>query len=362
MLRRGAPLILAALLACARAPDLRERPLIFYPLPPDTPRVQYLATIASTADLPRRTSAFADFVLGAESTATRLWKPYGVAMRGQRLYVCDTILNNVLIFDLAEGTIEALSSNLGAETLRNPINITIAPDGMKYVADPLRHQVVVFDDRDRYVTAWGDPDEVAPCDVAVAGDLLFVADIASHEIEVWDRATGEHLRTIGEEGNEPGQFAAPTNLALAPDGTLCVTDTHNFRVQRLTLEGEPLSVIGGIGTGLGQFTRPKGIAVDPEGRICVADAAFSNVQVFDRDGALLMFIGGPGPDRSNLDLPADVEVVTDPEAIALFEESVEPGHRLSHLILVSSQFVSRPGVNVYGFLAQPEGGAAAGTR
>jgi DNA-binding beta-propeller fold protein YncE len=282
-----------------------------------------------------------------------MWKPYGVAMDRGRLYICDTVLNNVLVYDLERGGVRPLSSNIGADILRNPINIAIGPDGTKYVADALRHQVVVFGSEDQYLTSWGRPGEVTPCDVAVAGDLLLVADVASDEVEIWDRATGEPLRVIGSPGNEPGQFHGPTNIAIAPDGTLYVTETHNFRVQHLTLDGEVLSVFGEIGTGFGRFSRPKGVAVDPSGRVYVVDAGFSNVQIVDEAGRLLMFISGPGPDPSHLDLPADVEIVTDPETVARFAEHVAPGQRLSHLILVSSQF-GEARVNIYGFLAQPE--------
>lgn len=349
MSRQITPLFLCLVAACARSPDQTDRPAIFYPLPPDVPRVQYLTSIGSTADLPAPRTAWADFILGPEPTQGQLWKPYGVAMDGTRLFVCDTVLNNVLVFDLAEGGVKALSTNLGADVLRNPINITIAPDGTKYVADALRRQVVVFGPDDRYVTSFGEMGDVAPCDVVVDGDRLLVADLAGDEIEVRDRLSGELIGRIGGSGNEPGQFHSPTNLALGPDGTVRVTDTHNFRVQRLTREGEFISTFGSIGTGFGNFSRPKGVAVDPEGRVYVVDAAFNNVQIFDENNTLLMFIGGAGPDRSNLDLPADVEIVTDPDAIALFERHVAPRHRIGHLILVSSQF-GEGRVNVYGFL------------
>jgi hypothetical protein len=109
---------------------------------------------------------------------------------------------------------------------------------------------------------------------------------------------------------------------------------------------------------IGEFARPKGIAVDPAGRIHVVDAAFNNVQIFNDRGDLLMPYGGPGPHRANLDLPADVEIVTDPEAIALFEEWAEPTEPLAFLIFVSSQF-GQAKVNVYGFHADERGGLSA---
>jgi hypothetical protein len=326
-----------------------ERPPIVYPAPPDPPRIQYLASIASTGALPRRQTTFQDFVLGVDSNTGQMLKPYGIALHGGRLFVCDTVLNNVISYRFDSGAVRLLSTNLGADRLLNPINIAIAPDGTKYIADIDRGQVVVFGPDDSYQTSLGLPGSAQPCDVAIDGDRLFVADIQDDEIEIWDRRTGEALGAFGGPGNEPGQFHGPTNIALAPDGTLWVTDTNGFRIQHLTAEGEALLVHGRVGMGHGEFARPKGIAVDSAGRAHVVDAAFNNVQVFNDRGDLLMFYGGSGPDRSHLDLPADVEIVTDPDAVALFADRVMPGERVSHLLLVSSQF-GEPRVNVYGFL------------
>jgi sugar lactone lactonase YvrE len=352
--RHLAPLLLCALAACARAPQAPPAPPVFYPLPPDLPRVQYLTSIASTADIPRRRSGLADFLLGPEQGGTRIVKPYGVAMRGSKLYVCDTILNSVLVFDLEAGTLKPLSAHRGGDTLDNPINITIADDGTKYVADTERGQVVVYGSDDRYQTSLGAKDEAAPGDVAISGDRLFVTDTASSEVEIWDRATGARTGMLGGPGNGPGQFHVPTNIALAPDGSLYISDTMNFRIQHLSADGEVLRTFGQVGNAFGNFARPKGVAVDPEGRVYVVDAAFNNVQIFDPAGRLLMFLGGSGEDRSNLDLPAAVAIVTDPVSIAFFQPFVAEGRRLSHLILVSSQF-GEPRINIYGFLAPPAG-------
>lgn len=352
-------LSLCALAACATGPDREpERPPIVYPAPPDPPRIQYLASIASTRDLPQRRTTFQDFVLGAEPNSGQMLKPYGVALHGGRLFVCDTILNNVIIYDFASGAVRLLSTNLGADRLVNPINIAIASDGTKYIADVDRGQVVVFGPDDHFVTSLGVPGSAKPCDVAIDGDRLYVADLQDDEIEIWDRRSGDAIGAFGGPGTQPGQFHGPTNLSLAPDGTLWVTDTNGFRIQHLTVAGEPLLVHGRVGMSHGEFARPKGIAVDPEGRVHVVDAAFDNVQIFNDRGDLLMFYGGSGPDRSHLDLPAAVEIVTDPSAIALFEDRVMEGESAAHLLLVSSQF-GEPRVNVYAFLGEGAGPSTA---
>ena len=73
---------------------------------------------------------------------------------------------------------------------------------------------------------------------------------------------GAYLGAFGMQGNGPGQFNFPTNIARAPDGRLYVTDTMNFRVQTFDAEGRFLGTFGKLGDGAGDFDKPKGVALD----------------------------------------------------------------------------------------------------
>ena len=141
-------------------------------------------------------------------------------------------------------------------------------------------------------------------------------------------------------------MAHPTNLALAPDGTIYLTDTTNFRVQQFTADGEFIRQIGSIGLGFGQFARPKGLDVDRDGRIYVVDAAFQNVQMFDDEGNVLMFFGGAGNGRGEMSLPTVVKV--DYENVEYFRKYADPDFEIEYLVLVANQFGLNK-VAVYGF-------------
>ena len=105
----------------------------------------------------------------------------------------------------------------------------------------------------------------------------------------------------------------PLQAAVAPDGTLYVVDSGNFRVESFDPDGNFLSSFGSVGRFPGQFARPKGIAVDPAGNVYVVDTAFGNLQIFDRNGQLLMFLGerGEAGYPGKFMLPAGVDVDAD---------------------------------------------------
>src|SRR4051812_1906387 len=52
---------------------------VFFPSPPDEPRIQYLMSYGSEADL-GGPSKFTQFVAGEEKVLRPIWKPYGVAI------------------------------------------------------------------------------------------------------------------------------------------------------------------------------------------------------------------------------------------------------------------------------------------
>jgi sugar lactone lactonase YvrE len=337
--------LLLALGGCATVPEDAAQ-AVFYPPLPNPPRVQYLATFSGIADLGGKRSAFAEFVLGKGTPEEEhlVRKPYGAALYEGKIYVVDTRGSGYGIFDLAHQRFDMVTGS-GAGVMKKPINITIDADGSKYITDTQREQVLAFDREDRFSRAFGVEGQFRPADVAIVGDRLYVADLRDHEIEVLDKHSGKVLFKIGSMGSGQGQLIFPTNLALAPNGDLWVSDTGNFRVQRFTPDGAWVGSFGSVGRGLGHFGRPKGVAVDHEGRVFVVDAAFQNVQIFDAEGRLLLFFGAPGYRPESINMPTDV--VIDYDNLEWFQSFAHPDFDLDYVVLVVSQFGPNK-VNAYG--------------
>ncbi len=348
-LQRGSVAALAAVLlaACATVPvaELQAQGTAFYPPAPSLPRIQHLKTLTGERDLGASASSFAKFVLGDETRAQQLMQPYGVGIYGGKLYVVDSRVPGLAVFDLVQQRFELMTGAPNGR-MKRPINITIDSDGTKYVTDTGCDQVLVYDRSDRFVEAFGSEGQFKPVHTAILGDRLYVTDIAHHQVHVLNKRTGKDLFKFGSAGSKPGELFHPTNIAIGPDGDVYVVETSNFRVQRFTAEGKSVRMYGDIGSERGSFSRPKGIALDRNGRIYVGDSAFENVQIFDGEGRLLLFFGQPGGGVEGLNLPAGISV--DYDNLSYFQAYAEPGFQIEYLIFVVSQFGPNK-VDVFGY-------------
>ncbi|GHD42610.1 hypothetical protein GCM10017083_07820 [Thalassobaculum fulvum] len=153
-------------------------------------------------------------------------------------------------------------------------------------------------------------------------ERLFVVDRDAHEIVCCDLAGGI-LFTLGRRHVPAFEapFNSPTDLAVAPDGEIYVTDGYgNTRVHRFAADGRHLGSWGGLGSVPGRFMTPHAVTVDGRDRVLVADRENGRVQVFDRTGRLLDIWRG-------FQNPMDVTV--DDRGLVLVSDQVPRIHALN---------------------------------
>jgi len=331
---------------CKTTPTQKTEP-IFFPPAPDEPRIQYLTAFGSETDL-GAASKFTTFVVGEEKVHRPIWKPYGVAVTKDTVYVCDTQAANLGIVDLVKRRIRYIRPS-GREAMQTPINVAVDGQGHRYVTDTQRGQVLIYNQEGRRIGEIGRMGEMKPCGVFVSGERLYVSDLASHSVKVYALPGRQLLMTIpGDPKDEKAKLHSPTNLAIDHQENIYVSDTGGFVAKVFDKSGKHLRTVGDLGLTAGTFTLPKGIAVDRERRMYVVDGATAVVQMFDAEGRLLMFFGEPkssGP--AGLYLPAGIAV--DYENVPLFQKYVAPGFKLEHLIFITNQ-AGRNKVSVYGFV------------
>jgi DNA-binding beta-propeller fold protein YncE len=105
---------------------------------------------------------------------------------------------------------------------------------------------------------------------------------------------GKVLLTLGKPGvagEGPDMFNAPTDVAVAANGDIIVSDGHggktNARIVKFTSDGKFIKAWGSRGSGPGEFGVNHSLAIDSAGRIFVADRSNNRVEIFSPDGAFL---------------------------------------------------------------------------
>jgi len=170
---------------------------------------------------------------------------------------------------------------------------------------------VVFADELDVETLRGVKTLLRPHDVAVAPDgTIYVANSGMYGII---RVAGGKSYVLGAgPGTGEGQLNFPRGICAVPDGSVCVADTNNARLQVFDKDGGVIRVIGRPGYLDGEFLRPQGLDVRG-GLLAVADNRNHRVQIFDlererldRQPVAVALAGGHGDGAGLMKLPADV--------------------------------------------------------
>jgi sugar lactone lactonase YvrE len=159
--------------------------------------------------------------------------------------------------------------------------------------------ILKYDATGRLLKTWGEGLFVFPHGATVDRDgNLWVTDARGengkgHQVFKFS-PNGEVLMTLGTRGvsgSSPGLFDQPTDVVVAPNGDIFVTDSHrngrNNRVVRFSKDGTFQKEWGRKGSGRGEMSEPHTIAMDSRGRLFVGDRENNRIQIFDQDGGYI---------------------------------------------------------------------------
>ncbi len=199
---------------------------------------------------------------------------------------------------------------LGHGEFNYPRGIDVAPDGCVFVVDKSA-RIQRFSGEGAFETAWTMPERFKgkPVGLTVHPDgRLFVPDTHYHRVMVFDR-DGRELARFGTHGRGDGEFELPTDVAIADDGTIYVSEYYgNDRITRWSPEFEFRGVLAAGEVGGKPLARPESIAIDAEQTIWCADACNHRLLRLDRDGNLLTQFGHFGDGPGELRYPYSVTV------------------------------------------------------
>jgi DNA-binding beta-propeller fold protein YncE len=219
------------------------------------------------------------------------------------LYLGDAGNNNIQVFSLSslEYKRTLFKPGAGPGEFNGPSTLSVGADGRNYIGDFHNNRVQVFDPQFNYLFEFGGlgdgPGQMfGPLSSDFSNDFkrLYITDTGNQRVLVFDPEgkflfSFGHLTRPGEWGG--GSFQWPFDVAVAPDGSVYVTDPSLQLVQKFDADGKFIKQWGGWGTKPGQFYKCKGIDVDSRGRVYVIDFGNHRGQIFDSDGNFVALFG-----------------------------------------------------------------------
>lgn len=283
---------------------------LFWPAPPQTPRIQYIGNIFSLEYKGSESNLFnkvSKLIFGEQDSRQILFlRPYGIFAETNSIYVTDAGASLLHIFNLKDNKYRTVDI-IGGTELISPIGISVDEKSLIYLSDSALKRVIVLTDEGEYLRDIGSPDMfVRPAGITIDKEHVYVVDTHAHKVLVFSKDKGTLLFSFGKNGKGAGDFNYPTHISIGENGNLYITDSMNFRIQIFDRYGNFISSFGKAGDGLGDFSKPKGIAVDSDGHIYVVDAHFDTVQIFDQNGKLLLTFGNSGTGNGEFILPAGI--------------------------------------------------------
>jgi ABC-type spermidine/putrescine transport system permease subunit II/DNA-binding beta-propeller fold protein YncE len=196
-----------------------------------------------------------------------------------------------------------------------PVGAKVGPDGLLYVADTHYHRVCIYRGDGTLVRQFGSHGQgpgqfIFPTDVAIADDgRVFVSEYGGNDRVSVFSPQGEFLFSFGSLGEGPEQFSRPEALCLdRRHGLLYVADACNHRIVIYDLSGKRRGQLGQLGSGPGQLRYPYGLALTPEGHLVVSEFGNNRIQVLDAQGRCLAVVGEAGRQPGQLACPWGVAV------------------------------------------------------
>ncbi len=203
--------------------------------------------------------------------------------------------------------------------------IHIAPDGSIWCVDDGTHSIsklsaegevrMTLGTPNQAATRWGGEPFNRPTHVAVSprtGDVYVTDGYGNARVHKFTGG-GQHVKSWGEPGIDPGQFNLPHNIVIDDQERLYVAERENHRIQIFDTDGNSIGMWNNI-------FRPDGLAIGPDGNFYVCELNLGGaedppgmghrVTILSPEGELLAHIGDPleGEDPGQFIAPHGIAV------------------------------------------------------
>jgi DNA-binding beta-propeller fold protein YncE len=235
--------------------------------------------------------------------------------------------------------------------------LTIDAKGRLYAFTRTSAPVIEFDRAGNVLKTWGDGLFVYPHGIRIdRNGFLWLTDARGRDgkgqqVFKYSR-DGKLLMTLGTAGiggDGPDTFNGPTDVAVAPNGDIFVSDGHvNNRIVKFSKSGKFIKQWGKKGANPGEFNLPHTLFFDSRGRLLVGDRTNKRIQLFDQDGTFIdQWTQFGSPSGMFIDRDDTLYVVDYNDKKRLFIGSAKDGsikYTLNDLTLAEGIAVDKKGV------------------
>jgi len=212
-------------------------------------------------------------------------EPMGVAVGPKdEVYVSDRIGARVLVFSPTGKFLRRFSPQEDG-FVWSPLSIAIDAAGNVYIADALKgtHRILKFDKNGKLLLAFGKQGSGKgefnfPNGVAVdKSGNIYVCDSNNVRVQIFDK-NGKYKRQFA--GTSAGALTHPMGIDVSREGEIHVVESFGHDIQVYNLDGANIYNFGKFGIADGQFRYPKGIAIAPDGTVFVSDHDNRRIQIW----------------------------------------------------------------------------------
>jgi len=183
---------------------------------------------------------------------------------GGNMYIADSRRGQVVVFDKDGNSLGAI----GNKSEFKPTDVAIR-DNKIYVCDLKTHSIRIFGLKDRQylssIPAQDAKEEAklfSPTNMALDEEgNIYVSDMGSFKVQKYS-SDGRFLMGIGSQGDMAGQFSRQKGVAVDKEGRLYVVDAAFENVQIFDKAGKLLLFFGEPGGSAASLVLPAGITID----------------------------------------------------------------------------------------------------
>ena len=207
----------------------------------------------------------------AQFGSDRLLCPWGIAVTDEFIYVTDTGHHALFQFRKKIFKFLNITGTKGDKEgqLSFPRGLCIDTNGDVLIADSDNNRVCIFSKFLKFKSCIGIGQLRFPKDVKISADHVVVLDHGSNCVHFFSR-DGHLLSSCIPRGGTPGSLIdLPYFLCLDAADNIIISDYSNHAIQIFTESGEHIHTIGREGEGKGEFIYPYGVCISKFGDICV---------------------------------------------------------------------------------------------